>query len=291
MHLEPIIQALLDGVLIGGVYGMIGVGLSLAFGVMRVVNFAHGQFVMLGMYAAFFLFSKLKIDPLLGQIGAAAVLFLVGWLCWELILKRKTDSALSQVVLTVAIAIMITNGVPFFFTSDYRFVVTSYSSRAFHLGDFNISIPLLLSSIMAMLFTLVLFLFMHRTSLGKTLSATAQNRDAAELVGIDTRKTYLLTFAISAAIAGAAGALLSPIWYIMPTIGSGITGIAFTVVVLGGMGNVAGALVGGVLLGIAESLGATVIGSNFRDLIGILAFILLLLFRPTGLFGIKMRVG
>jgi branched-chain amino acid transport system permease protein len=279
-------QALISGILIGGVYALIGVGLTIIFGVMRVINFAHGDLLMLGMYATYYLFTLLHIDPFLSIIITIPVMFLFGAFLQKTFINRAL-SALpqNQILLTIGMGLVMSNSIMLAFTSDYKILTTSYSSGSISLLGISISEPLVYSFIITVAITAALYWFLYRTDTGQAIRATAQDREAAQLMGINVKRTSILAFGIGTALAGTAGALISPTYYIFPQVGGVFTLKAFVITVLGGMGSIVGATLGGVLIGIAESVGGLYFGSGWKDVIVFVLFLLVLLFKPSGLLG------
>ncbi|HTO96321.1 MAG TPA: branched-chain amino acid ABC transporter permease [Myxococcales bacterium] len=281
-----LLQSVLSGVLIGGVYALIGVGLTLIFGVMRVINFAQGELVMVGMYCTFWVFVLLGVDPFLSVVVTMPALFLLGALLQRTLINRVLDALpQNQILLTIGIGLVLSNLAMLAFTSDYRILSTSYSSSSVGLGGIRLSTPLLYCFLITAAITAALYWFLVKTDVGHAIRATAQDRDAAQLMGVNVRHMGVLAFGLGAALAGAAGALVAPTYYIYPQVGSAFTLKAFVVVVLGGMGSIIGATLGGVLIGVAESLSGTYIGSGWKDLCVYAIFLLVLLLKPSGLLG------
>jgi branched-chain amino acid transport system permease protein len=284
------LQAMLSGILVGGVYALIGVGLTIIFGVMRVINFAHGDLLMLGMYATWIVFTQLGWDPYVSIVLTAPVLFLWGAFLQRVFVNRVLNALpQNQILLTIGLGLIMSNGIMLAFTSDYRILTTSYSSSSFFLGDVSVSRPLLYSFLVTAAITAALAWFLMRTDTGQAIRATAQDRDAAQLMGINVRRMSVLAFGLGSALAGVAGALLSPTYYIFPQVGGAFTLKAFVIVVLGGMGSIVGATLGGVIIGVTESLSAIYIASGLKELVVYVLFLALLLFKPSGLMG-KSRV-
>jgi branched-chain amino acid transport system permease protein len=284
------LQSLLSGVLIGGAYALIGVGLTIIFGVMRIINFAHGDLVMLGMYASFFLFTLGNVDPFVSIVFVFPLLFLFGALLQKTVINRVLNALpQNQILLTIGIGLILSNTMMLLFTSDYRIISTTYSSGSFRLGEISVSTPLLLSFVITAAVTAVLYWFLLKTDTGQAIRATAQDRDAAQLMGVNVKRMSVLATGIGAGLAAVAGSLISPTYYIFPQVGQPFTLKAFVIVVLGGMGSVMGATVGGILIGATESLAGAYISSGLKDLVVYVLFLLILLFKPAGLFG-KSRV-
>ena len=281
-----LMQSILSGVLIGGVYALIGIGLTLIFGVMRVINFAQGDLVMVGMYITFFLFQGFGLDPFLSVVITMPALFVLGALLQRTLINRVLDALpQNQILLTIGIGLVLANTAMLLFTSDYRILSTSYSSSSIPLGGIRLSTPLLYCFLITAVITAALYWFLVKTDVGHAIRATAQDRDAAQLMGVSVRTMGVLAFGLGAALAGAAGALVAPTYYIYPQVGGAFTLKAFVVVVLGGMGSIIGATLGGVLIGTAESLSASYLGSGWKDLCVYAIFLLVLLLKPSGLLG------
>lgn len=279
-------QALISGILIGGVYALIGIGLTLIFGVMRIINFAHGELLMLGMYAAYYLFALLHVDPFLSVVIVAPLLFLFGALLQKTIINRALQALpQNQILLTIGIGLILSNAVMLASTSDYKILTTTYSSASVSAGGISISTPLLISFAITCAITAALYWFLLKTDTGQAIRATAQDREAAQLMGIDVRRMSILAFGLGAALAGTAGALIAPTYYIFPQVGGAFTLKAFVITVLGGMGSVVGATLGGVLIGVAESVGGVYVGAGWKDVVVFVLFLVVLLVRPSGLLG------
>jgi branched-chain amino acid transport system permease protein len=284
------LQSLLSGVLIGGAYALIGVGLTIIFGVMRIINFAHGDLVMLGMYASFFLFTLGNVDPFVSIVFVFPMLFLFGAILQKTVINQVLNALpQNQILLTIGIGLILSNTMMLLFTSDYRIISTTYSSGSFRLGEISISTPLLLSFVITAAVTAALYWFLLKTDTGQAIRATAQDRDAAQLMGVNVKRMSILATGIGAGLAAVAGSLISPTYYIFPQVGQPFTLKAFVIVVLGGMGSVMGATVGGIIIGATESLAGAYISSGLKDLVVYVLFLLILLFKPAGLFG-KSRV-
>lgn len=280
------LQSLISGVLVGGVYALIGIGLTIIFGVMRVINFAHGDLLMLGMYLTWFIFAKLGLDPYVSLIFTMPLLFLWGAILQKTIINRVLGALpQNQILLTIGLGLIMSNTMMLIFTSDYQILTTSYSSSSFSLGGISISQPLLYSFLVTAVITALLFWFLQTTDTGQAIRATAQDRDAAQLMGINVRWMSVLAFGLGTALAGTAGALLAPTYYIFPQVGGPFTLKAFVVVVLGGMGSVVGATVGGILIGVTESVAGGLGPAGLKEVVVYVLFLLILLFRPAGLLG------
>jgi branched-chain amino acid transport system permease protein len=253
---------------------------------MRVINFAQGDLVMVGMYVTFFLFKGLGMDPFLSVVLTMPALFLLGALLQRTLINKVLDALpQNQILLTIGIGLVLSNLAMLLFTSDYRILSTSYSSSSVALGGIRLSTPLLYCFLITAAITAALYWFLVKTDTGHAIRATAQDRDAAQLMGVNVRSMGILAFGIGAALAGAAGALVAPTYYIYPQVGGAFTLKAFVVVVLGGMGSIVGATLGGVLIGTAESVSASYLGSGWKDICVYVIFLLVLLLKPAGLLG------
>ena len=281
-----LLQSVISGILVGGVYALIGIGLTMIFGVMRVINFAHGDLLMLGMYVTWLVFTKLGWDPYLSILITAPLLFLWGAFLQKVVINRVLDALpQNQILLTIGLGLVMSNTAMLAFTSDYRILTTRYSSSSFDLGGISVSEPLLYSFLITVAITGALYWFLLRTDTGQAIRATAQDREAAQLMGINVRRMSVLAFGIGAALAGTAGALISPTYYIFPQVGGAFTLKAFVIVVLGGMGSVVGATLGGIIIGVTESVAAVYVASGLKELVVFVLFLALLLFKPAGLLG------
>lgn len=284
--MEIFVQSLISGILVGGVYALIGIGLTIIFGVMRVINFAHGELLMVGMYLTYFLFTVFHIDPFVSILITIPVMFLYGAFLQKVFVNRLLGALpQNQILLTIGLGLIMSNAVMLAFTSDYKILSTTYSSSSTNVLGISISTPLLISFGITAVITVVLYWFLLKTDTGQAIRATAQDREAARLMGINVRKMSIIALGLGAALAGTAGALISPTYYIFPQVGSAFTLKAFVITVLGGMGSIVGATLGGVLIGIAESMGGVYIGSGWKEVIVFVLFLLVLLFKPSGLFG------
>jgi len=290
-------QAAVSGLLIGGVYGLVAMGLSIVFGVLDIINFAHGALMTIGIYASYLLFQEYGVDPYLSLLVVVPLLFFVGAGIQRFAINPvMTAPVHNQLLLTLGIAIMIENLFLVVFTGTPRSIELPYARGSFDLGfmvlDFPlrifgavVSMPKLIAFVMALVLAFVLYLLIQKTWLGAAIRASAQQPEGAELVGIDIRRIYMITFGIGAAAAGAAGALVMPFLFVSPTAGATFNIIAFVVVVLGGMGSVPGALVGGLVIGLTQEMSQIFVAGSSKFLSVFVVFILVLLFRPQGIFG------
>lgn len=284
--MEIFLQALISGVLIGGVYALIGIGLTIIFGVMRVINFAHGELMMVGMYLTYYLFTLFRVDPFLSILITIPLMFVFGAILQKTLINRiLTALPQNQILLTIGLGLVMSNAVMLAFTSDYKILSTSYSSSSVTLFGISISLPLLISFAITVVITAALYWFLTKTDTGQAIRATSQDREAARLMGINVARMSIIAFGLGAALAGTAGALISPTYYIYPQVGTVFTLKAFVITVLGGMGSIVGATLGGILIGVAESVGGVYLGSGWKEVVVFVLFLLVLLLKPSGLLG------
>lgn len=280
-------QNLSNGLLIGGVYALIGVGLTLVFGVMKTINFAHGDFVIVGMYSAVLFNVLFGWDPYLSLLVAMPLGFIVGVLLQRIVLARLMNApSESSLLVTLGLALVIGNLLLLSFGAEPKSVNVSYAASTLSVGDIRLSVILLLAGVATTVVIGGLYALLNHTELGRAIRATAENRLGAELVGINTRKIEAIVFGIGTSLAMTAGVVLIPLLFATPTFSGAIFTLkAFVVTVLGGLGNIGAAIAGGLLLGVVEVLGASYITSDYRDAYGLIVFLLVLLLRPEGLFG------
>lgn len=284
-------QILVSGLLLGGIYAIISIGLTLIFGVIRIVNFAHGEFLMLAMYFTYMLFQQ-GIDPYQSVMLIAPAFFLVGVLVQRILIQPILETPPTVKILsTLGLSVTLQNLALMLWKADYRTIKTSYQDAVIRLGPTVLSYPKFIAFMVTMLIAALLFVFLKGTYLGKAIRAVAQDREAAKLMGINVYNVYLIAFGIGIALVGVAGALLMPIYYVFPTVGQLFVLISFVVVVLGGLGSIPGALVGGLIIGVVESLAGVFVDPQLKEAVYFVIFFLLLLFRPSGIFGVKGGAG
>ena len=279
-------QVAVSGILLGGVYALISIGLTLIFGVLRVVNFAHGEFLMIAMYASFWLFHQYGLDPYVSIPVVVVLLFGVGVIAMLLVIRPILRASPSmQIAATVGLSTLLQNLALVTLSANYRSVETKLSRMVLSIGPLVMGVSRLVAFLVALAITGLLFLFLQRTYLGKAIRCTAQDRTAALLMGINIDRVYLLTFAIGSALVGVAGALLMQLYPVFPTVGTYFVLAAFVVVVLGGLGNLTGALLGGFIIGLVEAFSGFYV-PELKEAVYFVVFIIVLLVRPTGLFGV-----
>jgi branched-chain amino acid transport system permease protein len=285
-EIEVLAQLGVSTVLLGGIYALIAVGLTLIFGVMRVVNFAHGEFLMLGMYLAFWTFTAWSIDPYFVFLVSVPVFLLVGLASYALIMRGVIHASHNvQIFTTVGLSTALQNVALVLWTGDYRVVRPWHSSVVVRAGGVAFNLSQVVAFLIAVALTIALFALMKWTGTGRVMRATAQDREAATLMGIDTDRVYRLTWALGIAAVGAAGVLIAPLYSIYPTAGLQFVLLAYVVVVLGGLGDMVGALLGSLIVAGVEVVGSYFFGTAWKEVLYFLLFIGVLIFRPAGLFG------
>jgi branched-chain amino acid transport system permease protein len=281
-----LLQAVVSGILLGGVYGLVASGLTLIFGVLRIINFAHGAVMMLAMYASYWLWALAGVDPYLSVAVTAPLFFAIGIVIQKTVIEPNRHAAEhNQLLLTLGLALFLENLALVAWQGDFRTVRSALSGASFVIGDALVEVPRLLACVGAALVAVALFAFLRLTDVGKAIRALAEETEGAALMGIDVSRIRAVAFGIGSACAAVAGALVTPFLYVAPDVGESFNIMAFVVVVLGGMGNFLGALFGGVIVGLAESLGAALLPGSLKHFVVFVIFVLVLLFRPEGLFG------
>jgi branched-chain amino acid transport system permease protein len=281
-----LLQAVVSGLLLGGVYGLVASGLTLIFGVLRIINFAHGAVMMLGMYASYWLWVGTGLDPYASVFLTAPLFFALGVGIERLVIEPNRAAAEhNQLLLTLGLALFLENLALVLWQGDFRTLRVPYASASFVIGEALVEVSRLVAAGGAVLIALALFFFLRRTDVGKAIRALSEEREGAMLVGIDVGRIRSVAFGIGSACVAVAGALITPFFYIAPDVGESFNIMAFVVVVLGGMGNFLGALLGGLIVGLAESLGAALLPGSLKQFVVFVIFVLVLLFRPEGLFG------
>jgi branched-chain amino acid transport system permease protein len=287
MKLVPYIQAVVNGLLVGGLYSVIAMGLTIIFGVMRVINMAHGELIMLGMYLAFWAFSLFGLGQLAALLISLPLFLVLGIAIYGGVVSRVERRAgeMGTLLVTAGLAYLVANAAQLAWKADFRSLPSALTTRSLFLGGISLNYSLLWAFLAALLLTAATYLFLVYTDAGRAIRATSQDRDAAALMGVRIERINSLAFAVGTALAGLAGVLLTPVFYVYPYVGRVFLVKAFVVVVLGGMGSIVGAWLGGLLFGAAESVTSLFIPSGYRDAVGLVVFLLVLLFKPGGLFG------
>lgn len=281
-------SALLNGLTTGAVYALVALGLTLIYGVLHIINFAHGAALMMALYGVYFLKQWLGVDPYLALLPMVAVMFAAGYALQRGVINHASHGKDENILLvTLGLSIVLENVALLAFRSDTRTIETPYTLATLAIGPAMIAVPKLVAFAGALVTSAVLLWIMHGTDLGRAIRAVAREKQGARLVGIDVDHVYAMSFGIGLACLGAAACFLLPAYYVNPQVGNGFVLVAFTIVVLGGMGSFAGALVGGLLIGVVESLGGLWFGESLGQIGIFLLFIAVLLFRPQGLFGAR----
>ncbi|RPI10094.1 MAG: branched-chain amino acid ABC transporter permease [Zetaproteobacteria bacterium] len=296
--MDPIILgiAVVNGIVVGGLYGAIAVGLSLIFGVMRVINFAHGSFLMIGLFIPFWLWQLYGFNPYLSILVAAPALFGLGYAVQAVLIaplyKRERAMViepLSALMLTAGVGLILDNVTFMFFGPDYRGITLEFASRALWVGDIlNINYTRGIAFLASLVIAAGLSLFLAYSDLGRSIRSTAQNRDAAALCGINVMRIYNVTFGLGCAILGVVGCLMIPFYLVSPHIGLAFGVRSFITVVLGGIGSIPGCILGGLILGVVESVAAQFVTASSASIFSFIIFILVLFFKPTGLLGMRV---
>ena len=289
MSFEIFSQTIVNGLFTGAIYAMVAIGLTLIYGVMIIMNFAHGEFLMLGMYVAYWGFVLFGLDPYISIPIAALLVFILGAIIQRGFIQRVLNAhPLNQIILLLGISTLITGLVQFFFTAEPLVIRVPYETEVWKFLGLRFNIPRTIAFLSSMVIAILLYLFLQFSKTGKAIRAVSQNRDASSLMGINVKWIYMLTFGIGAAVTAIGGVLLTPNYKLIPTIGQSYSVIAFVIVVLGTMGNFIGALLGGLIIGLVEAFAGYFIGGDLKIVASMLVFILILLFKPSGLFGKKM---
>jgi branched-chain amino acid transport system permease protein len=292
--IETVAQNLVFGILLGALYGLAAVGIAMVFGVTKFLNVSHGELLMFGGYACFWLFSLFKIDPFLSLPLTILFLVLIGVVLYKLLFVRMVklpteDKIKTTMLIGFGLSLILQNIALSLWTADDRGITTSYSMAAFTLFGVRFPYVRLAGLVISLVCLFALHQFLHKTYTGKAIRATVQDWEAASLVGIDIQKVYLLSFLIGTALAGVAGALVSVSFSVDPSMGMHWTLKSLIVMVLGGLGSFIGTFLGGILLGATESATGFFISGNYRQVVGLVLFLLILIFRPQGLFGAKEK--
>jgi branched-chain amino acid transport system permease protein len=288
VNLDLVLQAIVAGVLLGGVYCLICVGLTLTFGVMKIINFAHGEFLMIAMYGAYFFAQYFHTEAYASVVLVLPGLFLLGVAVFQFLVRPVLAAEpLNQMLLLVGVSLVLQNGALALFSADTRSVQSAIAYAKIEFGEVIIGIPRLIAFAVSVIITLALYWLLRSTELGRRIRAAASDRETAALMGINVNRINLLAFGIGVGCLGIAGPVMMPVFYTVPNIGSFFILIAFVVVVLGGIGNFIGAMIASFVVAIAESVGALFMPGSTAPVLPFLLFILVLLFKPEGLFGTR----
>jgi branched-chain amino acid transport system permease protein len=286
--LSPVIlvPAVLNGLMIGAIYALVALGLTLIYGVLHIINFAHGALLTAAMFAAFFAYTLLGIDPYLAAVFLTPLFFVFGYVLQRFIIGPAAHNEDRNFLLvTLGLAIVIENGLLYAFRADTRTVNLPYAFDTIEVGTAFLAVPRIIAFVAMIVVAAALWAIMQWTDTGKAIRAVAKEKLGAELSGIDVAHIYAVTFGLGTACVAVAACLLIPTYYVNPTAGDAFVLIAFTIVVLGGMGSIAGALLGGLFVGVVESLSSIFLGESLGQIGIFIMFIAMLLIRPSGLFG------
>ena len=287
------LQILASGILLGGIYALISVGLNLIFGVIKIVNMAHGDFLMLGMYAAYFLFTGLAISPYVSAIIIFPVFMVIGYVIFRLVIKPllgKAETETNTILATSGLQFVLQNLVLMLFTADYRAIQMESGATSFSIGGVMLSANRTYAFLICLVLAVALYYILMHTRIGAQVRAVSQDSDAATLMGINVSRIYALTFCIGVAMVGLAGAIILPIFSAYPTVGTFFSTSSFVVVVLGGLGSFTGALLGGLIIGIVETAAGVFASTELAQVFSLLVFLIVLFVRPQGLLGKGARV-
>lgn len=283
---DQLIQQIVNGLLIGFMYSLIAIGLTLIWGVMNIVNFAHGDFLMVGMFTSFWLYTLYGIDPLFSIPICTAALFVMGILIYRFIVSKvMSGPMLAQLVVTFGVSIFISNLAVYFWTPDFRQITNPLLSGTWEVAGILLSVPKFVASIGSVITSLVVFLFLKKTRTGKAVLATEMDREAALLMGINTDRINSLSFGIGAALVGIAGAFLLTYYYIYPQVGGTFGLIAFSIVAFGGFGSIEGAFIAGIVVGLVQTLGGYFFDPAYKYAIVFMIYLITVWIRPQGLLG------
>ena len=283
---DQLLQQIVNSLLIGSVYALVAIGLTLIWGVMNVLNFAHGDFLMLGMFIAFWCYTLFKMDPILSIPVCAALLFLLGVGIYRFIISKVMKGpGLAQLVVTFGVSIFLANLAVMLWTPDFRLIEKPLLAGTWSLGSVQLSIPKFAASVGSVAVSAAVFLFLKKTRTGKAILAVEMNRDAALLMGINTERINSLSFGIGSALVGVAGAFLSMYYYIYPQVGGLFGLISFCIVALGGFGSIEGAFIAGILIGLVQTLGGYFFDPAYKYALVFLVYLITVWIRPQGLMG------
>ncbi len=285
--MEIFLQLLVNGLLLGGVYAIISLGLTLIFGVVRVVNFAHGEFLMIGMYLIYLVAVHLGLHPYVALVPVAIILFALGALMQKVVIEPLLNASEEiQIFATVGVSILLMNMALVMFGADVFQAHVSVGTRSVTVGPLSLVTGQIFTFVVAIVLAVLLHLFMHRTYLGRALRAVAQHRYAAMLMGVNVKSVYVIAFGLGTAFVGVAAGLLSPQYPVFPTVGTYFVLTAFVIVVLGGMGNLYGAVAGSLIIGVVDTMAGYYIAPDLKEVVYFGVFLLILILRPSGLFGL-----
>jgi len=290
VNFSIVFEAFVNGLLMGSLFGLIAIGFTLVFGVMRIINFAHGELVVIAMYLSYWLFNLWGIDPYVSLIFVIPLLGVLGYIIQRCSIEYIIDSPHSaQIILTFGLLLVFQNALLFFFKSDLKGITGSYFSNTIQIGDARVLLTRVIAFFIAITIMFLLYILLKKTDIGRAIRAASVEQEGAEAVGINFKKIYRISFALGTICAGIAGATSISFLYASPTVGFSFTVKSFIIVVLGGMGSFWGAMIGGIILGLTESFGTLVTSGSMSQCVGFVLLIVILLFRPQGLFGSRTK--
>jgi branched-chain amino acid transport system permease protein len=290
MPLNIFLEAIVGGLLTGGIYGVIALGLTLIFGILRVINFAHGEFLMIGMYISYFSCTYLSIDPYLSLLIVIPIVFLIGVLCEIFLIKPVLNSPEEiQILLTFGLVLVFQNLALLFWTSDLRNLSTPLVFKLITIAGISQRLTTVVAFLVSVLLSVSLYIFLKKTDFGKAIRACSEQKEGALFCGLNINKIYYLTFGLGITLSAIPGALILPTYSVSPFIGLSFTLPCFIIIVLGGLGSAPGALIGGIIVGIAESLGSLLLPGSLQKLVTYVLFIAVVCLKPSGLFGSKKK--
>ncbi len=282
------LQMFVNALLLGGLYALMGIGFSLQWGISGIINLSYGAMVVLGSYLSLIIFNLLRIDPFISMFFSGAILFFLGAFVYRFSLQPLLKGGIVfTLIITFAIRLVLENIILLVWSADYRTIRLTYAGSNFRFFEAFIPLTKFITFIIALILVYLTYLFMMNTKVGKGIQAVALDKEGAEAVGVDVQKMYLINFALGTALAGITGSLWASIYSFSPHVMNVIIGKVFIIAILGGLGNIWGAAAGGLLLGIAETSGATFLGSQWQEALGLVIMVTVLLFRPHGLIGKK----
>lgn len=285
------VSALIQGILMGSIYGLIALGLTLIFGIMKVINFAHGALLMIAMFIGYFSYTVLGLPTYLSLIVVVPLMFVLGFIINKFliqpVMKKESDvrEPIGALLLTAAMAIVLENGSLGLFGTDYKTIKPVFASETIEFGQVIVTLPKLYAFILCIGVTAVFYFFLHRTEIGRQIRAVGQDRNAARLMGINVERTFNISFGVGTALLGTAAVALIPFYNIHPTIGTTFGTMAFITVVLGGLGSIPGAIIGGLLIGVVESVSSLFVPYTLSPMIVLYGFLIFMFFKPSGLYG------
>jgi len=291
MHI--LLQIIVSGILLGGIYALISIGLNLIFGVIKIVNLAHGDFLMLGMYGTFFLFTLYKVNPYLSTLIIFPLFLVLGIVIFQLMIKPllgKRETEVNTILASAGLGYVLQNLALMMWKSDFRAIETALTGKSIKIAGLMLSSTRLWAFVICVIVALVLYYILMKTKLGANIRAVSQDTDAATLMGINVNMIYTLTFAAGIGLVGIAGCIIMPIFNVYPTVGTYFNTLAFVIVVLGGLGSFTGALVGGLIIGLVETFAGVMASAELAQVFSLLLFLIILFVKPEGILGKAARV-